>query len=1245
MYSNIKIHRYLIALSLLVIGIAGSTFSANAQTLGVVWTKDYPEMAPAGAASSLTPQPLYYQATNQARYLLTGTMHSRLGFIAILDETGNVLRKWEIPVPSYYNKYTKEKATNKGAHELVFFNTYNNLYRNTDPDDVLASTITSAVMKPDGSILAFGYVLRHNAIGWQVGEQDFSPGSHANCRMKTGVWKIRIDAAGNVIENTTARGAEAYKMLIYNDKILLPGLDIHETGSIGALGKGVGMLHEYDLNGNFVAERCPAVKDEYAITGARKMPNGDIFLDGWYSNAHVMNGTTYAERVSFPASVVYPGATNVPLSGTGSVNGGFFVNPQFSEASDVRTGSTFAKINPNGTLAYRMWYESPDRTKVYNNPLVLDAVNHKYVGTVNINGANMMYILTDKQTSFEIIENVPYPNNTALQDVSLLDGFFSMANNTVGTNRVIAIAKLSPCANFKLDVGKTERGLMTGEGFAAQTITYDGNQPNGTITWSWTLKDVTASGSAIAELATEQSGTSNVLPAQTFTLLPGKDKGEAEYVITAVDTYDNNGTTQTCSQTYTIKVEVFAPPAASNLFSDDVWFFGNNQSGAKTSRGIVFRGGVAYDYSGVSMVDSWENSLSVSTPACDGSFIFYVMHDKVYNSKHEVMDGGTFLGNSSNSDGLAACYIGDNKYMLFGVSSAEAAGKLNYYYIDMSQNNGLGKMTQGGTIDVSAIVNEAIELLPKAGAYDKYWLVYHAVGNKTTIYGKLRVIEIDGSKANPIGNVVCEIDAPGPNTYYGMRSNTTFDRIAISVRDGGYLPIYKFNPIDGQLSHLLTIQERAAVYGTAFSPNGRYVYAVPYSGNQWVRQYEVETGAYVGESQYNTGSSGSGMKLGPDGRIYISRENVAYMAVIENPDVAFDQPGGGVTLNGFPLSRSAKGLTISVGLTPPWISPPSSNHAPSAVLDEATSYGGQAVTINPILNDSDPDNDEIYLVNAELMNHVADAHKGTVTFDEGTKTVTFTPKPGYNYTDGETVQIRYQIRDNGIPVAMCVDNGVITITLRKAMLLLTLTPTEVNEGETITAKVCLPEGMVAPAGGFPFTLAIDASSEASADDITGSLSGTIPATQDCYEFTITAKPGKLIEGDEDLALIPTTTVSYFTDGDAETVTIKDRTLGDIVVEKTKPSGTDQASEPSTDGEFTVRFKEDGVMCTNPVKVKISLAGSSAQNGVDYETVTEFESLEVTLPPNTHKVTLPIIVKNNFIVEDDREIIVTLTEIL
>lgn len=479
----------------------------------------------------------------------------------------------------------------------------------------------------------------------------------------------------------------------------------------------------------------------------------------------------------------------------------------------------------------------------------------------------------------------------------------------------------------------------------------------------------------------------------------------------------------------------------SNLFSDDVWFFGRYESGVQTSKAMVFKneGGVMvpYDYTPInggksSKVNSTENSLSVSTPACNGSFIFYTQHDSVYNSMHEPMEGGSFAGDNSNSDGLAACYIGNNKYILFAVSKAEVVpgAVLNYYYIDMSQNNGLGKMTYGGVVDAAATtVNEAIELIPKVGTYDKYWLVYHDATNITTpVNGKLKVIEIDGSQSNPIGNIVCEIQAPGALTYYGMRSNTTFDRIVINVRDGGLLPIYKFNPTNGQISHMHTITDRHFVYGSVFSPNSEYLYAVPYNGVFEIRQYKVETGALVGSAHYTTSSGGGGMKLGPDGKIYIVRNLHEWMAVIENPDVAFSAPGGGITINGFKLSHKGSGYEPSTGLTPPWVNPPTSNTAPIAVDDAMSGTQYDSIRVKPLLNDTDDGSmANLNLTGAGFITP-SDAALGDIVWKSDTKEVIFVPKFPYPIAKDTTIYITYSARDQGAPVSMC-DDAEIAVTI------------------------------------------------------------------------------------------------------------------------------------------------------------------------------------------------------------------------
>jgi hypothetical protein len=76
------------------------------------------------------------------------------------------------------------------------------------------------------------------------------------------------------------------------------------------------------------------------------------------------------------------------------------------------------------------------------------------------------------------------------------------------------------------------------------------------------------------------------------------------------------------------------------------------------------------DASGESNVHSHENSLTVSSPYCNGQFIFYSSHNQLYNSQHEPMTKGEFMSHQAVADSLAACYMGDNKYLLFSVTNA-----------------------------------------------------------------------------------------------------------------------------------------------------------------------------------------------------------------------------------------------------------------------------------------------------------------------------------------------------------------------------------------------------------------------------------------------------------------------------------------------------------------------------------------------------------------------------------------------
>ncbi|MBK5720288.1 hypothetical protein JGH11_05345 [Dysgonomonas sp. Marseille-P4677] len=559
----LKNKHYLLSTTILILTlILGSKAMAQSE-LGVVWVKEYNNI-PAGLKGSpqgLEAQPLYFAETGQTRYLLTGTEDTRTGFIAMLDESGNILKYWSIPIPSYYDKYIARTPQSLGytypddifgLRVLGLLGTYN-------VQDILASSLNTAVMKKDGSILAFGFVTRFRADLWKAPEDavtDYSPGSHGSSRMKQGVWMVAIDPEGNIVKNQTARGAEAYKIFPYEDKILLTGLDIHTTGKIGAAGgEGVGMLHEYTLDGIFVAERCPNSKDGVAITGANKYPDGNILLFGWQDVAMKINpDNPNVSLGTFNANTVSSGAINMPMAGTPTIDGGSFFNPQYATENRPQ-GASFAKLNSNGTLAYRVYENKSSRMISYENPLILNMNENKYVGTIQKNGTNYIYEIKDKGTTYELTEGDPYPNNTSLRIVGLQDGFFSMGFDPV--TRKTSIAKLSTCANFQLNIGGSSDVILLSEKtFPSRTIQHTGNK--GIVTYKWDLVDISTGGNAIENWSgITKSGMTNVIPAQAFKLATGKDFAILQYTITAVDNYNISGVPQSCQQSYNIQVKIY----------------------------------------------------------------------------------------------------------------------------------------------------------------------------------------------------------------------------------------------------------------------------------------------------------------------------------------------------------------------------------------------------------------------------------------------------------------------------------------------------------------------------------------------------------------------------------------------------------------------------------------------------------------------------------------------------------------
>jgi hypothetical protein len=489
-----------------------------------------------------------------------------------------------------------------------------------------------------------------------------------------------------------------------------------------------------------------------------------------------------------------------------------------------------------------------------------------------------------------------------------------------------------------------------------------------------------------------------------------------------------------------------------NAFVDDVWYFGRNSAGeGYKSPGIRFVKNANGEYepqdaSGESWVYSWENSLVVSSPYCDGQKIFYSSHNQLYNSLHDALKNGAFLGHWSTADGLAACYMGENKYLFFSITNADGPPSGLYAYIvDMNADNGKGERTTAQIIiePETNRMSESIELISRAGTTDQYWLVYAYCGGSSCTNGpdSLRVQLVDvHDPDNPLITRYPGISKTVSKTYT-MKISQQQNRIAIVNYTVRSVDIFDFDNATGTLSNKQTISASTRIFGVEFSPDGNQLYFADFTGNNnggYLYQYDISgatpiqvTGSPVKyySQTINLNSTGGGLKLGPDGKIYITQSYTDKVGVISNPDFTTSL-GTRYNVDGLTLSVSYIGEQFSTGITKPAIMSCNMNNAPVTQADSAllcvTSTSRKA-TLNVLSNDTDIDaSDAVFLTNAAFANPL-DAGLADITVNAADSTITLEVKSGVYIGSNHVFEIVYDVKDNGLPASQCA-TGILKVT-------------------------------------------------------------------------------------------------------------------------------------------------------------------------------------------------------------------------
>ncbi|MDR1737436.1 MAG: hypothetical protein LBR66_01260 [Candidatus Symbiothrix sp.] len=527
------------------------------------------------------------------------------------------------------------------------------------------------------------------------------------------------------------------------------------------------------------------------------------------------------------------------------------------------------------------------------------------------------------------------------------------------------------------------------------------------------------------------------------------------------------------SASSTLTVHVTDPEEA---FVDDVWYFGNRADGNIGSPGLRFDKDGAGNYipkdaSGIALVNTEENCLVVSSPYCNGQLIFYMQHNQIFNNQHEPMSNGRILGHQSTADGLAAVYMGSNRYLIFTVTneygqSGTTQRGLYAYIIDMNEDNGKGQVIGAIIIEPETpAMSESLELIPVTGTSNQYWLVYahnkeaeSPLGRGRWLYSRLVTIQTmpSGLPSPIIGSIVSKKNTTfqknPQNKVYQIVASAQGDCLAVTEGAYGYVAMFDFDPTTGYFGTSLPRRKYLSrrAYSAVFSPDGNslyisdYEYSNPriYQFDRWAtcRPVSHTNGNYCqfnemwyieyGIPEQTRSRKGGGMKLGPDGNIYVLLSYSNYIGKIINPNDRSTHLASRYNARAIRLSvQIGNAIEFSTGITRPDVPYCNRNQTPIAIPDfyESCAAAGDTISVNVLRNDYDLDQNKIFLTADAFFINPANDMLADIVVDPVDSLVSLIIHPDADLGEKHTFYINYNIHDDGDIASKC-SSSILTIT-------------------------------------------------------------------------------------------------------------------------------------------------------------------------------------------------------------------------
>lgn len=334
------------------------------------------------------------------------------------------------------------------------------------------------------------------------------------------------------------------------------------------------------------------------------------------------------------------------------------------------------------------------------------------------------------------------------------------------------------------------------------------------------------------------------------------------------------------------------------------WYFGN-------TAGLTFNSGSPVALTNGSLI-TIEGVATISDNS--GNLLFYTDGVTVYNRNHLIMTNGTGLfGDISSTQSAIIVQKPDqaNIYYIFTSDNDIGPNGICYSTVDMNGSLGLGAVINKN-ISLNTPSTEKLCAVRHCNNQD-LWVISHDWGTNTFRSWSVNSFGVGSSISwSNAGSVINGINQ---SAYGQLKSSPNGKKLAacyygITGSGMNIIELYDFNPSNGFVTNGITLHTQLGLYGVEFSPDGKMLYA---STNQGLLlQWNLCAGTLTQIQNSRTVISNAGpfigsLQLGPDGKIYVARNNTS-LSVINNPNVV------GVGCNYSDLSISLSGRSSRMGL-------------------------------------------------------------------------------------------------------------------------------------------------------------------------------------------------------------------------------------------------------------------------------------------------------------------------------------------